>query len=263
MYKYLSMLLGALLLVAGGFYLFERHARSSAERELNNKIAKLEGMVKETESAYSSRGLLIEDLQSTNKDLQKVIDSRDEEVAALGEVVLQWKKKYFDIKNATGTVVGSDGTTVVEVPADCQTCLKDLRFRVDFDKTQDYLKVVGHTLTNPAEAQLEVSWERQLKLTFLLTKKDEVYRLYFDSNTPDLVPGTLTLKVDPSVFEKNWYEKIGVGLDVSVGPGVLTGVKVFYDITDNIALGPNVNFFYDGNDLRTLYGANVGWYPFR
>ena len=263
MWKFLSMFLGVCLLIAVGVGIYLERSAKSASKELNNQIAKLEGMVKETESAYSARGLLIDDLESANKDLQKVVDSRDEEVAVLGEVVLQWKKKYFDIKNATGTVVGNDGTTVVEVPADCQTCLKDLRFRVDFDKIQDYLKIVGHTLTNPAEAQFEVSWERQLKLSFILTKKDDNFRLYFDSNTPDLVPGELTLKVDSSVFEKRWYEKIGIGLDVAVGPGVLSGVKVFYDITDDIYLGPNVDFFYDGDKLRTLYGASFGWYPFR
>lgn len=263
MYKYLSMFLGVLLLVGGGFYLYERHSRRAAERELNNKIAELEGMVKETETAYSARGVELEDLKLKNKELQGLVEDRDEEIAALGEVVLKWKTKYFEIKNATGSVVGGDGTTVVEVPADCQTCLKDLRFRVDFDEVREYLRVKGHTLTNPAYAAVEVSWERPLKLTFVLAKKDDKFRLYFDSNTPDLVPGDLTLTVDPSVFEKSWYEKIGVGLDVGVGEGVQSSVRVFYDILPDWFVGPVVTFGYDGQRTRTLYGATVGWYPFR
>lgn len=263
MYKYLSILLGVLLLVAGGFYVYERKSAANARSALNNRIAELEGTLKETETAYSVRGVEIEDLKLKNKELQTIINDRDEEVAVLGEVVLQWKKKYFDIKNATGTVVGSDGTTVVEVPADCQTCLKDLRFRVDFDQTKDYLRVAGHTLTNPAQAELEVSWTRELKFSFVLTKQDDNLRLYFDTNTPDIVASKLTLKVDPSVFEKKWYEKIGVGLDVGVGEGVQSSVRAFYDILPDWYVGPMVTFGYDGQQTRTLYGATVGWYPFR
>lgn len=263
MYKYLSILLGLGLLVLGGFYLWERHSNSVAQTALNNEIAKLEGTIRETETASSVRALEIEDLKSKNKDLQKVIDQRDEEVAALGEAVLKWKTKYFQIKDATGTVVGGDGTTVVEIPADCQTCLKDLRFRVDFNEEKDYLKIEGFTLTNPAYAELSVGWTRELKLTFLLTKKDDNFRLYFDSNTPDLIPGELTLKVDPSVFERKWYEKLGVSSSVSVlGDGVVFSLSAIYDITDNMFVGPNVALFpHDG--VGTAYGAIFGWYPFR
>lgn len=262
MYKYVSIVLAGALVVLGGFYLFERHARSGIERELNNKIAKLEGTIKETQTAYSARALEIEDLKASNEDLQKIISGRDEEIAALGEVVLKWKAKYFKIKDASQTVVDNDGGQV-EVPADCQTCLKDLRFRVDFEKVQDYLKVSGHTLTNPPYAEVGVTWERELKLSFILAKKDNVYRLYFDSHSPDLVASRLTLKVDPSVFERKWYEKILLNGSLSVGSGVASGIGVGYDILPDFYIGPNIIFNYDGQKMRKLYGVSVGWYVFR
>ncbi len=257
MYKLVSGVLLVALLVLGATTLYTRHKNNQLITQLNNKVATLEGTLKETETAASVRAVELENLKSQNKELQGIMDKRDEEVAALGKIILLWKKKYFEIKDAQGSVEG-------EVPVGCEECAKTLRLRVDFGQTQDYLRVDGYTLTNPAYAELEVRWERPLKLSFILAKKDDKFRLYVDSNSPDIIPGELTLTVDPSVFEKKWYEKLYVGGSLNVGEGIATSLGIGYEFTKNISAGPSVFVFYDGQRrMFKLYGANVQWYPFR
>ncbi len=257
MYKFVSGILLVALLVLGGAYLWQRHAANELNRQLSNKIAELEGTIKETETAASVAAVELENLKSHNKELQDIIEKRDEEIAAIGYISLQWKEKYFKIKNAQGSVEEP-------VPEGCDTCAKTLRLRVDFDQTQDYLRVSGHTITNPAYAEVDVRWERELKLSFILAKKDDKLRLYVDSESPDIVPGELTLKVDPSVFERKWYEKFYVGGFVNVGRGVAANVGLGYEVTEKVSVGPSMLLFYDpGRGMFKLYGATVQWYPFR
>ena len=263
-YKVVSGILLGLLLVCGVFLYIEKSSHSKTKTELTNKIAQLEGLVKETKDSWSIRGVEVDNLKTDNKKLQNIIKSREEEIVSLSEIALKWKTKYFEIKDAKETVVGSDGSTTVVIPPNCQDCLKDLRFKVDFDQVKDFLKVSGHTLTNPPYAELSVEWIRDVKLNLILTKtENNDFRIYLDSKDSDAVPSELVLKVDPSVFEKKWYEKISVGTDVAVGPGVLSSIKVAYDVFDDFSVGPNVNFIYDGKELNTLYGASILWYPLR
>jgi hypothetical protein len=262
MWKYLSILLAGLLVVSGIFYIVERSSNKKVRRELNNEIAKLEGVVKETETAYSRRALEVRDLEIKNKDLSVKIKDRDEKITALGEAVLKWKGKYFKIKG-TQSVVDSDGNET-SLDLECRECLIGKRFIVGFDETKDHWRVWGNTITNPPEAEINISWASGLRLSFILTRnEDDTFRLYLDSDSPDLVPAELELAIDPSVFEKKWYEKIGVGLDIGVGEGVYSAVQLHYDIFDDLFVGPKLIWTYDGNKLRKLYGATFGWYPFR
>jgi hypothetical protein len=261
-YKYLSIALAVLLAVAGVFYAFERSSSAKERRQLNNEIAKLEGIVEETDTAFSRRAIEIEDLETENEELQKKIEDRDEEIIALAETSLKWKEKYFKVKG-TQTIVDKDGNKP-DLTLDCQDCLLNTRIIVAFDETKDSWRVWGNTISNPPEAEINVAWAKGLKLSFILTRnEDKTFRLYLDSNSPDLVPAELTLSVDPTIFEKKWYEKIGIAADLGVGEGVYSAIQIHYDIFDNIYVGPKVVWMYDGNQFRTMFGASVGWYPFR
>lgn len=261
MYKYLSIVLAGLLVVVGAFYFFERRAHSKDVAELSNQVSELQGVVQETKTAYSRQAVQLEDLKVQNSDLQRVIKEKDETIFAVSQVALKLKDKAFEDKNVHVTVLDPDGNPTT-VPQSCDDCLKSVRLKVDFDQGDDLVKISGYTLTNPGYASINVKWLRPLKMNIALTKKEGNYKIYVDAGG-DGVPADLDLRVDPTVFQKKWYEKIGVGLNVGVGRGVLTGVRAFYDIFDNIAVGPGVDFYYDGSKLNTLYGANVGWYPFR
>jgi hypothetical protein len=268
-YKILSIILSALIVVVGGFYAFERYRHSNTKAQLSNKVAKLEGTIKETETAYSKRGVIIEDLQSENEDLQNIIDDRDEEILAIGEIAFKWKDKYFKIKNVKQSVIPvSNVSEVVEIKEscveDCETFLASNRIRVDFDHQEDPFIVKGFTLTNPPEAELKLEWTRELKLNLILTKnEDDSFRLYLDSRESDVDKIELTLNVDPAILDEKWYEKIGIGIDLGVGDGFAGGIRIYYDILDNLFIGPNVVITFDGAGARVYYGATLGFYPFK
>lgn len=271
-YKYLSAILGVGLLIAGALYLNEKRVHASDTTALHNKVAELEGTVKEAKNAVSTKGIEVDGLKaslevvlSNNKQLLKSIKDRDESIVALNEVVLRWKNKYFEIKNATETTVETDGTTTAEVPVECQSCLKNVRSRVDFDQTQDAMRVYGYTLTNPAYANVSLEWVKDVNLTLILVRnKQKHFKVYLDSKNSDFVPAKLSLMVDPSVFEKKWYEKIAISTSASVGNFVVgTNLAITYDVWDDIFVGPNFVAVVDGNGIHNLYGFSVGFYPFR
>ena len=251
MYKYLSMVLFFGLLTMGGFYLYQRNVNSKVRKELNNKIAAIEGTIKETETAYSVRGLQLDDLKSDNDELQQKIKDRDEKIFSLSEVNLKLKNQVFKLINSSQDTVVENGKQRVRVQFN--TTLKD----------SDYLKVYGYTLTDPAYAEVSLEWLRDLKLNFVLTKnKDDTYRLYVDSGTSDIVPSKVTLKVDPSLFDTKWYERMAVGTDILIGPHILSSLKLTYDI-DKFYIGPVVMIGYDKSSIYKFYGMSAGYYPFR
>ena len=263
-YKYLSIGLMAVLCLGGIFFYLEKSAHSKSRKELTNKIADLEGVIQETETAYSRRAIEIDNLKSKNSELQNVIEDRDEKIVSLTETTLQLKNKYFKIKDAYQQLVDKEGN-VIESPGEL-TCeeLESARFKVSFEHIEDPLKVTGHTLSNPAYAEVNLEWTRGLKLNIILAKtKQDTFRIYIDTDNSDIIPTDLRLSVDPAMFQNAWYERIGVGADIGVGKGVQSSIRIFYDVLPEWYVGPNISFYYDGEALKTLYGVSVGWYLFR
>lgn len=264
MYKYLSILLALGLVVLGSFFAYEKYSRNKERQATSIQFALLEGMVQETNTAFSARGVEMDNLRVQNKELQNKIKGRDEEIAALGRVALEWRDKYYKIADAQGHVVGPGGG-VVKIPADCKECLKDLRFRVDFKKEQDNLEVSGFTLygLELSYAEVKLHWTKPLTLDIILAKdKAGTFRIYVDPNDPGVVPTDLKLSIDPSVFARSWHEKIMIGTDVGVGDGVLASLRVGYECFGSFILGPFMTIEFDGQ-FRKFYGASVGWFPFR
>ena len=66
-YKFLSVLLSILLLIGGGFYLYQKHVNSNLEKTLYNKIAQLEGLVQETDRGWSEKGVELENLKTQDR----------------------------------------------------------------------------------------------------------------------------------------------------------------------------------------------------
>lgn len=254
-YKLLSVVLAGLLVAGGVFYGIERYTHAKQRRELTNQIAELEGVIQETETAFSRRAVETSNLKLKNKELQTKIEDRDEEAVALTETVLKWKTKYIKVKNATETVVDTDGDP---------NTTDDIRLRVDFAQIEDPIKVSGFTLTNPPEAEITIEWMRDLKLSLILTKdKNDLFRIYLDTDSTDVVPADLRLTVDPSILDRRWYEKIGVDGAVAAGEGIAFMVGLRYDVFDNWAIGPALMMHYDGNKLRKTYGISTTWRLFR
>lgn len=129
----------------------------------------------------------------------------------------------------------------------------------------------GYTLSNPAEAYVNLEWIDTLKLQLVLTRGEEgSYRVYVESKNNDVVPVNLTLRVDPSVLQKRWYEKINFTASGAFGNSVIgvtnwggmASLGVGYLVTHNVNVGVNVSVVYASN-LYMFYGVGVTWYPFQ
>jgi hypothetical protein len=206
--------------------------------------------------------------------LQKVIKRNKEEVFALTDVALQWKNRYFEIKDAKATVVNEAGTQPASLSAECEDCFAKTRIKVEFDQTKGDLRLFGFTITNPAQAQINLEWLKPLNLQLVLTKSDDgSFKVYLDEKDKEssgmIVPKELTLKIDPSVLSKKWFEKISLTANLSVGNsligptswGGMASVGAGYMITHNLNLGLQVSAAYTGN-VYLFYGASVTWFPF-
>ena len=262
MYKFLSILLAILVFIVSGFYCYERYCHAKETKKLNNQIADLSEMVQETENAYSRLGLVVDDINLKNKKLQSILNDRDEQIVSLSEVVLKWKGKYLEILDAQEDVVDNNGN-VVDLDEKCKLCLIDKRFKVAFDKQEDYLRVFGETYTNPPEAFINIEWTKGITLSVVLAKKDDNYRVYIDSDNSDMIPAELQLKVDPSVYDIRWYERIGIGSLIAVGDGLTTSLGIYLQLFDNWIVGPMVVDQFNGKDNSVFYGGQVIWFPFR
>ena len=248
MYKYLSVFFLGLFVIAclvGGYKVWDANRQII---NLNNSLAASQKLEQETRSAYSIAAQKLSNLEAESKDLQKKIDGKNEEVAVLGTVNIKLKEQLFKIKNAKQTPIEESGIS---------------RIRVDFEKEQDLWKVEGFCITSPPEVELSVSWMRPLQLSFVLTKKNEQYRLYLDNNSPDMIAiENMSLRVDPSVFEKKWYQKIMISTDFGwSGTDPTVEVRGTFDI-GSFSVGPFVLFFNGKEGLNRSIGASVGWRPF-
>jgi len=231
---------------------------------LNNELFKLQKIKQETDTAYSKQTLITEDIKSTNKELQKTIDKKNEEILVLGDISLKWKDKYYQIKNATQTIINSDSSTdgSTDIDDNCRDQLKNIRYKVDFSHQEDNILASGYTLTNPPYAELSIKFTDDLKLELILTKtKDKNFKIYLDSKSETIVPVELNLKIDPSVFDVKWYERIILAGDINVGSKAILGsVNVLYDL-DKWLIGGGVSAGYV-NGISVMGNIILGVRPF-
>lgn len=268
-YKYSALIFLFLFLGSVGWFFWKQKLADDHIRQLSNQLALTQQLVKETATAYSSAALEMDNLKAKNKDLQSVIKKKQEEIFSLTDIAIQWKNQYWEIKNATGTIVDNkdpSSTQPVSLPTECLECLKNVRFRVDFEREQENLKLSGYTLTNPAFATISLEWTKPLMLQLVLTRSQEgVFKVYVDSPDKSFIPTELALKVDPSVFARKWYENIGVSSTIAASQYGFTGsVNAFYNVRYNVFIGPSVSLQYNASNssFQAFYGAIIGYYPF-
>ncbi|MDP3763659.1 MAG: hypothetical protein Q8Q92_03360 [bacterium] len=223
--------------------------------KLSNQLAQSQKAEQETTTAWSVAAQRVADLEATSKDLQKKIKDRDETVAALGATTLKLKNQLFKITNAKVVLVDSDLTNHCTIPT----------LRIEFEKEQDPWLVQGYCWTDATSAGAEVgiAWTRPLQLSFIMTKKNNQYRLYLDSNSPDAIAvESLSLKVDSSVFALRWYEKLRVGLDLGwSGVDPTLAVRSSYEI-GSFAPGIFMLLFNGKEGIQRSFGASLMWRPF-
>lgn len=107
MQKYIIIFLVVVIVIMSGGYFWQRKIFLQEKALLNQKLAESEKLIQETKTAWSSRGLEVDNLRSENSELQKIIKNKKEEILAISDVALQWKNKYVEIKNAKDSIVDS------------------------------------------------------------------------------------------------------------------------------------------------------------
>lgn len=202
-------------------------------------------------------------LKEDNKKLYDDLKARNAEIVSLTKVGIEWKGKYLGIKETVDDIkdyiVDSNGETLPaeSIPAECA----ELRYKVDFKKEDGYLGVKGWTLTNPAEAGINVYWTKPLDLNVVISrsKDKKTYIANLTTSSDDFFPYKLDVKIDPSLFKKRWYERFWLGGDLMIGKGNAgTNLGIYYEF-GKLLIGPKIGLHSDLESIRVMYGGGILW----
>src|SRR3990167_10558141 len=194
-------------------FIINKHHQQEIKK-LNNIVAEQQTIQQESESVWSRLAIQSDQIILENKALENVVKDRDEKILTLTQTNLKLKGQYFKILDAKQSVVDKEGNII---PSELQPIeSQEFRYKVQFEKKQDNLKIVGFTLTNPAYSELHFEWTKPLILSLVITKKDKSYRVYIDSKDKTVVPTDLKLTIDPSLFEQRWFERFFVLTDIGI-----------------------------------------------
>lgn len=254
----------AILAAAGFTFAAVKAVESANERkariEAQNDLAEQAEVVKEKEGLWSKLSFqkdeVIEDLRGRNSDLASLIEDRDQRIYSLTETIAKIKPVRVVVRQENVRQSEEEGEDGQE------------RARVDFEQTEDPVKVSGFTLTNPAEAELEVSFVRPLRLTTTVVQnEDGSFQTYLDSDWDNLeIENVETIvSLQETSLDREWYERIVFGAGLGIDPkfdGGMLNLYGLYDITDSISIGPSFGVSTGREENFFTVGANVQFRPF-
>ncbi len=241
-------------LAAFGFSSYLKFKKEEERRiEAQNEIARQSKVIQESKDSWSrlaqQKEDVIKDLEKTNKDLADRIKEKNEQVLVLSTAIAKFNSIKVIVKDATQT--DENG-----------------RVRVAFDQTVDPINVKGFTLTNPAEAELDVNFVRPLKLTTVVTqRKDGSWKTRIQGDWPNLVIEQIDTIVNPNPVQPNSFVEgiiVGGGIGTTFSLDGFSGEGfVLYEFDSGIATGPyigvtSVNGEYGGN-----FGLKLQWKPWK
>jgi chromosome segregation ATPase len=142
MWKYLVAVLLGVILILGGVLAYRDYNYRKQLDDVTNQLAEKMGQVQETETAVSKMAVEAEDIKTKNKELQRIIRKRDQDILALAELNLQLKNHEIKIENATETVIDASGNVITD-PTAIPEELKNLRLKVNFEKEEDTIEWKG------------------------------------------------------------------------------------------------------------------------
>lgn len=234
------IILGILLAISifiSGFLFIQKQSvekRESAARiSAQNRIAELSKTIQENDDTWSRLS------QQNQIELNQLTD----ENSNLSELIKQRDQRIIELTKATATI----RTVRVVVHDAQQTEPEPGRLRVDFDQVVDnFWHINGFTLTNPGEANIELSFSRPAHFTVVATQNPDLsWQTYITSDIPNLEIQNIDSTINPlaiqtdDVLQKHWYDGIylGIGLAVAVtGNSGFGNVEIGYDF-GNIELG--------------------------
>lgn len=211
------IILAILFLVSLGFAIFfffqKEQIKQNAEDArvaAQNKIAELSSTIEETEGLWSrlaqEKEADLEELRTKNSNLSNLIHQRNEEITNLTRVVARLR----EIR-----VVEGDPQQTEPEPG---------RIRVAFDETYDnFWRIQGFTLTNPAHAEITLSSVRPGNFTIVTTQQEDLsWRTYIESDIPNLEIGQIESRVNPISRPQ---EQIPWHYGIFLGVGGLIGIN--------------------------------------
>lgn len=228
-----------------------------------NALAEMSGVMEENNSTWSrlaqERSDLMALLESRNSELADIIRERNEEIQNLTTAVANIRNVHIVVRPESG---GHVEETV-------ETIEGETRSRVDFDQVhEEFIRVSGHTLTNPAEAEIDLEFVRAVNFTVVTTQLDDLsWRSYLSTDFPGMTIGEIETSVNPlsrPAESRGWERDIEVGV---YGSGAVTGnygsfgADIGYDfgpVDINVDLGGIV--YPGGTDF--VVGGRVGFAPF-
>lgn len=168
----------------------------TARIDAQNQIAQLSDVVRESNGSFSrlaqqaeNSNEILRQLHAQNESLATLIQERDEQILQLTTAIGQ-------IRPVNVVVRPSELSQTVIPPV---TEGEPERTRVEFDTVhEDYLRIHGWTLSNPAEATVSVEHLRAINFTVATTQaQDGSWRTYLQSDLPNLSIGEIESVVTP------------------------------------------------------------------
>lgn len=269
--KNLDKALIAILIVVCFFLYFK--TRQVEEREVEarieaqNRIAELSEVIRENETTWSRLAQQAQDTESMLHDLHdsipalsELIEQRNEEISSLTRAVATVRPIHVTVDANSGAEESRETSNDPSAPE---------RLRVDFNTIlNDVIRITGHTLTNPAFAEVEVDFTRPINLTVVTTQAEDLsWRTYIESDWPNLEIGNIESQVNPfsrPADQRRWEQDLSISL---LGGAAVTGNAGYFGVELEYDFGPievgvgvgGISYF--GSTDFTV-GGRIGVSPF-
>ena len=255
----MSVLLAGLSFFGIGMFM-RANAEEKKRVEAQNQIARMSEVIHEREQVWSRLSVqqddLLKVLKERNQELADMIEERDESILTLSQTIANFDPVRVVVRRER--VIQTVDETNPE------------RVRVQFDDEQDPVRVSGFTLTNPAEAEVEVSFTRPLQLTTTVTQQDDgSWRTYVEGDWPNLEIEQMETFVNPRpIRDREWPENIVVGGSLALGvapevDAVAGDVYLLYEFKDSFSVGPELGVNFVQDQARLMVGLQMQFHPWR
>lgn len=230
--------------------------RQAGSRQADALVQALEGTqatIRTKEALYQTTLTQVDDARRLleareveNRDMLRQLDAAKARVLTTERVSVRWIPRRAESIRATQADVRP--TTPWEAH----------RTRVDFSHDFGPFVVSGHTLTDPAEASLEVVQGRPLALTLAVSRdRDGRWLSHVSSSDPDVRVDVTLGAVDPGVVGPRWYQRFWATGAAGVLGGTSLGVGLEYR-GDRYSLGPQCQLWSGGHACGVSLGVRLG-----
>ena len=264
--KFVMTILVIVIMVMGVVMYYKDTSHKKEVTKLYNEIATQAETIEVKEGVYrkqalvisNNRDLLVEIAKESGdrihsiRSLEKELAKKDEAILSLTRTTAKWKKNYKALVKAKKT----------EVPKDPEDPDSGKRTKVSFEKDFGYIGVGGYTLTDPAEAYINVKQNRSLRLLLTLSQdKKKRWNASVTSSESNVGIEIDVAAVNPYMFVTKWFEKISVDAGIQYSGGMFPYVGASYSLDNGIYFGSGI---WGTTDEVGIYGSvGYSWLPFR